>query len=318
MRSVRSTRPAAVCRGQRSRDLVAAGCLALLALAASAASPSPPKPRARGAKPGSPTPTFAVGVQNVNLDVQVTRGGRAVAGLTAADFVVKDNGVRQEVEIVAHEDAAVDAILALDASSSVSGARLSELQRAADAFVAALWPADSVTLLGFATGLRFEARPGTSRAAVHAAVTEIQGRGSTSLYDAVYAALLLTDPPRGRPLVLVFSDGRDHGSWLQADTVRTVTRSSDAVIDAVVVGDEDRTFLDQVTRDTGGRTWVARSDRGLEQAFLAALEDFRSRYRLRYEPRGVRPGGWHALSVKLTGKKGAVLARRGYQGEARE
>jgi VWFA-related protein len=256
-------------------------------------------------------------VGNVNLDVLVTRGGRPVEGLTAGDFVVTDNGVRQDVEIVAHEGVAVDALLALDVSSSVAGARLSELQRAAHAFVEALWPTDSVTLVGFATELRLAARPGQSRADVHAAIDRFRGNGATSLVDAVYAALLLSDPRRGRPLVLVFSDGRDRGSFLAEEAVRNVIRSSDAVVDSVFVGDEDRSFLEETAGETGGRTWTARTDRELEDAFLAALDDFKSRYRLRYEPRGVRAAGWHRLSVRLAGKKGDVRARRGYQGEGR-
>jgi VWFA-related protein len=257
-------------------------------------------------------------VRNVNLDVQVTRDGRSVAGLRGSDFVVKDNGVPQRVEIISQEEVTVDAVLALDASSSVSGARLRELQRAAHAFVNALSPTDIVTLVGFAGDLRVCARPGAARADVHASIDAFQGKGSTSLRDALYAALLLTDSRRGRPLVLVFSDGRDRGSWLSEDTLRTVARSSDAVIDAVLVGDEGQPFLEEARRDTGGRSWSVRRDLDLEQAFLAALEDFKGRYRLRYEPQGVRPGGWHALSVRLAGQKAAILARRGYQGGAVE
>jgi len=258
-------------------------------------------------------PTFTVGVGNVNLDVQVSRGGRPVEDLVASDFVVTDNGVPQQVELVAHEGTAVDAVLALDSSASVSGERLRELQRAAHAFVDALWPTDSVTVVGFATDLSLRAPAEGGAIEAHAAIDRFSGSGSTSLFDAVYAALLLCDPGRGRPLVLVFSDGRDHGSWLAPEAVRAVARASDSVVHAVVVGDEDRSFLEEVARDTGGRSWAARSDRELRDAFVGALEEFRSRYRLRYEPRGVRATGWHALSVRLRGKKGDVRARRGYQ-----
>jgi len=258
-------------------------------------------------------PTFTVGVGNVNLDVQVSRGGRPVEGLAASDFLVTDNGVPQQVEIVAHESARVDAVLALDSSASVSGERLRELQRAAHAFVDALWPTDSVTVLGFATGLSLRAPAEDGAVEANAAIDRFSGSGSTSLFDAVYAALLLCDPARGRPLVLVFSDGRDHGSWLPPEAVRAVAQASDAVVHAVVVGDEDRSFLDEVARDTGGRSWATRSNRELRDAFVGALEEFRSRYRLRYEPRGVRAQGWHAVSVKLRSKKGEVRARRGYQ-----
>jgi hypothetical protein len=46
--------------------------------------------------------------------------------------------------------------------------------------------------------------------------------------------------------------------------------------------------------------------------FLGALEEFRSRYRLQYEPRGVVREGWHRLRVRLRGGEGTVRARPGY------
>jgi VWFA-related protein len=291
-------------------------CGVVLGLAGAAAARPLPGPHSGPGDQAGATPTFAVGVRNVNLEVQVTRGGRRVPGLTASAFVVTDNGVRQQVEILSQEESPVDTVLALDASSSVSGRRLAALQAAAHEFVDALWPMDSVALVGFATDLRLAARPGVSRAEVHATIDRFRGNGATMLNDAVYASLLVTDPVRGRPLVIIFSDGRDRGSWLSPELVQAVLRASDAVVDSIVVGDEDRSFLQDAARDTGGRTFIVRGDHELGEAFLSALDDFRSRYRLRYEPRGVRRGGWHAIRVKLAGKKGSVLARRGYQAEA--
>jgi hypothetical protein len=37
-----------------------------------------------------------------------------------------------------------------------------------------------------------------------------------------------------------------------------------------------------------------------------------ARYVLAYYPRGVKREGWHALDVRLVGKKGDIKARRGY------
>ncbi len=284
--------------------------LVVLGAAAALAGPEPARP---GTPQRSTPPTFASGVQMVNLDVLVTRAGRALPGLVASDFLVTDNGVPQQVEVLGHEDTAVDAVLALDASESVSGERLRQLQRAAHAFVDALWPTDSVTLVGFAYDLRLAASAAEERMKSQAAIERFRGAGSTSLSDAVYAALLLSDPRRGRPLVLVFSDGQDHGSWLAPETVAAVARSSDAVIHGVVVGEEDRSFLEGVAHDSGGHVWSARHDRELRDTFVAALDEFKSRYRLRYDPQGVRPEGWHTLSVKLKGRQGDVRVRRGYQ-----
>ena len=256
-------------------------------------------------------PTFAVGVENVNVDVLVTRGGRPVEGLSARDFVLTDNGVPQQVEVVARSATAVDSVLVLDVSSSVRGERLEALRRAAHAFVDALWPTDSITLLAFASELRVVARAGATRPEVHAAVDRLEGGGATLLVDAAYAALLLTDPRRGRPLVVVFSDGVDHGSWLMPEAAFATARVEDAVVHYVEI-EGALTFLDRLADETGGRGWSARRWDKLPGAFVEALDEFKSRYRLRYEPTGVRREGWHELEVRLAGKRGKVQARPGY------
>jgi len=256
-------------------------------------------------------PTFAVGVENVNVDVLVTRGGRPVEGLSARDFVLTDNGVPQQVEVVARSATAVDSVLVLDVSSSVRGERLEALRRAAHAFVDALWPTDSITLLAFASELRVVARAGATRPEVHAAVDRLEGGGATLLVDAAYAALLLTDPRRGRPLVVVFSDGVDHGSWLMPEAAFATARAEDAVVHYVEI-EGASTFLRPLADETGGDGWSARRWDKLPGAFVEALDEFKSRYRLRYEPTGVRREGWHEIDVRLVGQKGKVRARPGY------
>lgn len=56
-------------------------------------------------------------------------------------------------------------------------------------------------------------------------------------------------------------------------------------------------------------------DPGLSEAFLRAIQDFRSSYVLRYTPEGVAPAAWHAIKVKVL-KRGrhTVRARKGYAG----
>jgi hypothetical protein len=59
-----------------------------------ASSPQPPGPQP------PPAPLFRGGIDVVRLDVSVVRGGKPVRGLSAADFVVTDEGVQQVVESV--------------------------------------------------------------------------------------------------------------------------------------------------------------------------------------------------------------------------
>ena len=82
---------------------------------------------------------------------------------------------------------------------------------------------------------------------------------------------------------------------------------------AVVPGAADVPgVLEELTGQTGGRMWQAADGDRLGDVFLQALEEFRNRYRLQYEPRGVKRGGWHRLRVRLEHADGKVYARRGY------
>jgi hypothetical protein len=115
------------------------------------------------------TPTFGVSVETVYVDAFVTRAGQHLPGLSASDFVVKDNGVAQEVELVAAETLPLLAVLAFDCSASVAGRKLVELRAAGTAFLDSLRPIDQVGLLSFSAELAWLAGPtGGREGAVHA------------------------------------------------------------------------------------------------------------------------------------------------------
>jgi VWFA-related protein len=71
-------------------------------------------------------------------------------------------------------------------------------------------------------------------------------------------------------------------------------------------------FMREVAETTGGRFWYTDTEDKLEEQFLRALEEIKSRYLLSYYPRGVEEPGWHSIEVKLKNRKGDVRARRGY------
>src|SRR5262245_5433653 len=73
---------------------------------------------------------FRSGVDGVVIPVSVRTGNKPVTGLTAADFVLRDNGVVQELQSVAAEKIPIDVTLLLDLSSSVDGPMLQRLKTA--------------------------------------------------------------------------------------------------------------------------------------------------------------------------------------------
>ena len=263
--------------------------------------------------PPPQVPRFSAGIEIVWLDVSVTSDGAPVRDLTAAEFEVFDEGVRQPVELMVQDEATIHAVLALDTSSSVAGEKLARLKAAAHRFVDALRPEDTLSLLTFSESIDLAIVRTRDREEAHAAIRTADTRLTTSLHDACLASLMLADPTLGRPLVLVFSDGQDVGSWTPPDRVLGLARESDAVVHAVVPpGPDVPAILRGLTGETGGRVWSAADTEKLGDVFLQALQEFRSRYRLQFEPRGVKRGGWHRLRIRLRRRDGDVFARRGY------
>jgi VWFA-related protein len=258
---------------------------------------------------------FGVEVEVVRVEVLVTRKGEPVRDLTAEDFELRDNGVRQQLKPIAFEEAPVDALLVLDLSASVKGSKLEALRDAAGAFLDGLAPLDRAALVGFQQSVVVGVPLTSEIPSVRFALDTVEGGGSTALHDAVYVALRLPEPGPRRSAVVVFSDGVDNVSWLSGEDVVEAAGRSGAVVyavDAGEPGDPSHRFLKDVAKATGGRVWRARKTDDFPARFLDVLHDIRARYVLSYSPTGVDTAGWHELEVKLRGRKGDVLARPAY------
>jgi VWFA-related protein len=281
-------------------------------------------------------PRFRSGIDLVTVDVLVTDGTRAVTGLSADDFEVRDTGVLQTIDTVSVDTVPVSMLLALDTSNSVEGLTLAHLKEAASAAVNALATDDRVAILTFADAVTLRAPWSTPSAATHDAIARATAGGSTSLYDAAYTALTLRDDQPGRrPLVVLFSDGGDTSSWLPARAVLERARRSDAVVYLVALRQprldtrlEYRSGVELWSGDggfppatppavelasmTGGRMVIADRPERLRDAFAAAVTQFRSRYLITYRPHAVDAAGWHPIDVRLKVRRGTITARRGY------
>ena len=257
-------------------------------------------------------PRFEARIEVVKVSVLVRGREGPILGLRAADFEVRDNGVAQQVEQVVSEELPLSVMLAFDVSGSIRGEKLVELKRASHALVDGLRPEDRAALLTFAEELRLRPSLDTDRSALRARIDSLGAEGGTSLVDATFAVLALGDATPGRVLAVVFTDGQESASWLpQADGLDAAKRS-EVVVYGVRVGWEGPRFLGDVASTTGGRLLQMASPDRLRQAFLEILEEFRTRYVLRYTPRGVERKGWHRLDVRVKGRSAKILVRKGY------
>jgi VWFA-related protein len=278
--------------------------------------------------------TFRSGVEVVRVDVLVMDGNRAVSGLTATDFELRDSGVVQRIDAVRFEDVPVNVVLALDVSESVQGRPLEHLKEAAHAAVGLLRSEDRASLIVFNDYVMLRSDWTADFPSISSAIDATTASGATALYDAAFTSLTLRDPRASRTLVLLFSDGEDTVSWLPGVNALEAAKRSEGVAYAVEfvryqwrpayqldfhsglqIGTERNStdnFLSALAEQTGGR-WLTtdRFDR-LHDTFVRIINEFRTRYLLTYTPKGVGATGWHPLTVKLNGKTGTVTARRGY------
>ena len=170
------------------------------------------------------------------------------------------------------------------------------------------------------------------RASRARASSGIRPGGATALFDALYAGTLLASGG-GRSLLVVFTDGEDNLSWLDARQVRRVLVESNVLVQAVgIVPEEERDDMPETLcvsrprpprrRTCAGAAAARRGDRGpllggvgarrLADAFLAILEAMKTRYVLRFEPGRAKREGLHELEVKLTRRGGRVHCRKAY------
>jgi VWFA-related protein len=284
----------------------------------------------------APPPTFTVDVEAVYVDVFVTEANRPVTGLGEADFELRDNGVRQRVELVAVESLPLTTFLVFDTSGSVAGEKLARLQAAGRALLAGLRPGDEASLVTFDQEISVPVPPTSDRARLDRGFADIRPGGATALLDALYAGAILASG-RGRSLLVLFTDGEDNLSWLDATQVRRVLLESNVLVQAVgIVPREDRTFamraldapnllaekppgepphartLRRLAEVTGGGFWAATSSETLTDAFAAILQAMKTRYLLRFEPDRVKREGLHELEVKLVRRTGKVHCRKAY------
>ena len=260
-------------------------------------------------------PTFSSRVEGIRVDVLVTDSSRRpLRGLAPADFVVRDNGILQQVDLVSFGETSLNVGLAFDLSESVAGSRLDQLKTASNALTTALQPGDRSALVTFNEVVSLPCALSANRSCVRDALNAAAPIGETALIDGVFAGMMVGESDVGRSLLMVFSDGLDTASFLGADRVLDMGRRSDVVVYPIATKGSRPEFLEELASLTGGRLHEIERDAELSAAFRTILDEFRHRYLITYTPKGVPSGGWHKLDVRVNRSGARVKARPGYQG----
>ena len=92
---------------------------------------------------------FKSGVDVVRVDALVTDGRTPIAGLTAADFELRDNGVVQTIDSATLESLPLSIIFVLDTSASLAGDKMRHLGDAVGLLLDGLHADDRAGLVTF-------------------------------------------------------------------------------------------------------------------------------------------------------------------------
>jgi VWFA-related protein len=263
---------------------------------------------------GRQTPVFRSRVDVVSLDVVVQRGRTPVMGLTADDFEIQDNGVRQRVDAVAFESRPIDVTLVVD-RALFRFTFLGQPREQIAAMAALLRPVDRIGVMDF--GADVAERVPIQASGEPLPIDLTPSESGRSFYDATAAALLRPRPLDRRQLVVTFTGGVDDTSVLDLPRVRDVARRSDAVLYLVLddsVPSQMRMALGEMAELTGGGVRMeSHLSRPLRLRFREIFDEFRQSYVLTYRPVGVSVTGWHEVRVSLPSRPDlTVRVRAGY------
>jgi len=260
-------------------------------------------------------PTFRSVTHTVAVDVSVFDRQRAVLALTAKDFDVQDNGVRQTISGVVPNNLPLDVRLLFDTSGSISKDDLERYRRAMVRVAEALRPEDRVEIL------TFSGRIAEIVALQHPPISieaPRQPRDGTSFFDAVSLAMITRPSLERRQVTIILTDALDNASFFDKDTLYDAARRSHAVVYCVLPAGlpENSRYaarLELLARVTGGRLVHSGRDAEMGNTIIRTLNEFRQGYVLHYGLDGVPLAGWHKLTVQIPrARKYTVRAREGY------
>jgi Ca-activated chloride channel homolog len=274
-------------------------------------------------------PSFRAGVDIVSLNVTVTDAAtHYITDLEEGDFLVFEDGIKQNVTFFSRRQSPIALSLLLDSSASMEE-HLSVLQQAATNFVHKLKSNDIAQVIDFDS--RVEIRQGFTgnQAELDTAISQLAAGGSTSLHNAIYIALkelrkvrAVNEEDVRRQALIVFSDGEDTSSLVSFDEVLDLAKRSETSIYTIALRGSDvqakgfreaEFVMRTLAQETGGRAFFPAKIDDLNGVYTQIADELASQYTLGYtsaNPR--RDGAWRRIVVQLSRPNVTPRTKKGY------
>ena len=280
-------------------------------------------PQEKRDRPESET-TLKVNVDLVNVILTVTEGnGRIVPGLNREDFLVEEDGRKQEVSHFAREvTLPLTLALLIDTSPSVQPVLDLEKQTAIEFLHSVLRKEDLALVMNFDRGVSLVQDFTADIRRLSKAIQSVAIGGGTSVHDAVFLACdEKLKSETGRKAIILISDGGDTTSKLKIKDAIESAQRADVIIYAIsnssggpFFGGGDDGTLKRYAEATGGKAFFPSKPQDFKKAFEAIQEELRSQYILSYSSTNTtKDGSYRALKVSLPNQKNLkVRTKKGY------
>ena len=284
---------------------------------------------------GESQPQGKVTPQMILLHVRVVDANdNPVTDVPQSSFQVTEDNVPQKIELFMDQEVPLTYGLAIDASGSLRS-QIREVIRAATNIVNANKPDDETFLIRFISSDKIETLQTltSDKMLLQAGLDSfyIEG-GQTAVIDAIYLsadylAKQMTEARRlrRRALILV-SDGEDRFSYYKQEALFQFLASTDTQIFTIALTKDLKgkslekavKLLNQLGRDTGGRTYYPKSPGDVQSISNQIIKDIRTQYVIGYVPSGGDAAkAFHKVEVSIAEasnqEKRAAITRVGYQ-----
>jgi Ca-activated chloride channel family protein len=242
-----------------------------------------------------PDTTFKVNVKLVNVFVTVTdERGAPVASLKKDNFELREDGKEQKISVFDKESALpLSIVLAVDTSLSTRKDLPLELASARRFAHAILRPIDALSVYQFSEIVNEVVPFTTDLSRIDRGIDRIRMGSATAMYDALFLGSQALEPRQGRKVMVIITDGGDTMSKVDYKEAVRAAEEAEAILYSIIVvpieasagrdtGGEHA--LIQLSSDTGGKYFYAKSLSQLDEAFRQISDELRTQYLLAYYP----------------------------------
>lgn len=252
------------------------------------------------------------------LEASVFRKGRFVPGLRPADFLVRENGELQTVDLADQGATPVTFGLLIDSSQSM-GYNVEFVRSAARRLSTYLRKEDKVIVAPFSTGLLPVTGPTDDVETMLQAIGSVRTAGGTAILDSVAQLAQRMANVEGRRTIILVTDGYDENSRTTIDDTLKALQQSDITLYVVGIGGiagvsiRGQEALKRLAAETGGRPFFPWRLEDLAEIYDSLAVDVQTRYLLSYTPKNqAHDGKWRAIDVTTTTGDNVVQTRKGY------